>query len=86
MAQRHTHPEINERLVNATAAALEDALETARRADPAVATVTLPATAIHGLLGMLRESIDDEFWYRRRQFIVFYAKLVLAEAQQESAR
>lgn len=68
--------EIDERLVNETFRSLESALEAAQRNPEGHAAVSMPAVVIDGLLGMLRGPDAGDFWYRRRQFIVFYAMFV----------
>lgn len=64
--------EIDKRLVNETFLSLENALKAAQRNPDGHTTITMPAVAIDGLLGMVRGPDDGDFWYRRRQFIVFY--------------
>ena len=73
---------VDERLLAATMTGLRDALGEARQTSDCQTTVVLPSTAIDGLLGMLRDPSTAEFWYRRRQFIVFYgrSRLILASA------
>lgn len=76
MSHAKPHIEIDERLVNETIRNLEAAREVARHNDEGYATLRFPAVVIDGLLGMVRGPEAPDFWYRRRQFIVFYAMFV----------
>lgn len=60
------------RMLAVTERSLRSSLEDARRDAQGMSTISLPATAIDGLLGMLQDPSTPEFWYRRRQFIVFF--------------
>lgn len=76
--------EIDDRVMNAAIEGLHEARKAARLTGAGTADITLPATAIDGLIGMLRDPIDAEFWYRRRQFIFFFGLQAAATAQSMS--
>ncbi|MCT1479365.1 hypothetical protein [Microbacterium sp. p3-SID336] len=72
---------VTERMLAMTEKSLRASLMESRLSPDRMATIALPSTSIDGLLGMLGDPSDSEFWYRRRQFIMFFA--MTREAQEQ---